>query len=378
MRHLKYKRFDYLRSLAVVLITAFGFATIIASGGGGGGDGDDGDGDVILQSIYDYRIISGNTSPSGGDPLTVNLTIDEQPVTLSLTHPDGAGISGTYETTTGNQVLIETNTAMIIQDVSANPVINDFTLDVTDLFIFQDFPANPFPISGGILVTREGDPQPDPITISVIDNNPLDAVPDVRITVGMATSEFTWLEFEALEDDPTANEDHQFAAFSYDSLMFMLVMLEFSVNALEDIGDLEAVLTSGPVVETCDAFADEGLSAPPGIPDAGELTVTWNDDNSDGTLNPGDGFNWLLADCWDNDPTDNIDDLLNGEIDTIGYTEVITSAGLIDIIGFEPFGDDPGGVIFTNFSFTETDSSTNPPTLEEVTTLNGGFSIIFQ
>lgn len=59
--------------------------------------------------------------------------------------------------------------------------------------------------------------------------------------------------------------------------------------------------------------------------------------NPDGELNPGDGLIVTYSDCWIDDATDDVDQLLDGSITLSGYIENATDAGVFVSTGFDEF-----------------------------------------
>jgi hypothetical protein len=104
--------------------------------------------------------------------------------------------------------------------------------------------------------------------------------------------------------------------------------------------------------------------------------VSWVDSSGNGELGPGDDFTWEFSYCWDDDPTNDFDDLIHGMVEFGRYTEVVDSSNRVTRIGFET----PGGVVFTNFVVSEVEE--DPPGTFSIDTtidteLNGGFTIVF-
>ncbi len=187
----------------------------------------------------------------------------------------------------------------------------------------------------------------------------------------------TWDIFDGVFDDNGAAAYARIASFAYSALRFMYEQGEIVILSLEAIGDFDTLLEQqGSVAESCDTYP-----FPPDqpVPDPGMSVLTWSDASLDGELGPGDSFSWNLTQCWDDDETDTIDQLLHGVINLAGYTEVV-NAGIITRIGFEPFNG-PGGIDFVGLELTETDTDANANQvifdISDKATLNGGFSMVF-
>lgn len=90
------------------------------------------------------------------------------------------------------------------------------------------------------------------------------------------------------------------------------------------------------------------------------------------------GLGSIVASGGGEDPISDTNELLDGGIDLLGYTEVINDDDQITRIGFEPLGSDPGGVISDDLLVRET-AEDLPGTLsiDSEVTLSGGFAVVF-
>ena len=185
---------------------------------------------------------------------------------------------------------------------------------------------------------------------------------------------FTWDDFENLFGS-AADDWQQRASLSFLLLEFMIEQLDFVVETLGFIGDYEDELQqNGTVTENCDAFPLG--KAPAGIAQQGTHALTWQDTSGNGEVGPGDSFTWTFTDCWDNDPNDDNDNLINGTVDLGSYTEVVDGSNRVTRVGF----DSPEGVVFTNLVLSEVEES--PPDTFTIdpnndVTVNNGFTIVF-
>jgi len=136
---------------------------------------------------------------------------------------------------------------------------------------------------------------------------------------------------------------------------------------------IESMPDTSPVTVMCEAFP----GAPPaGVLNQGMCELTWL---GSGDIKPGDSFHWNFTDCWVTDGPDS-GQLANGAIDFSGYTRVVDSNNRLVRLGFEPFDQQPGGVVYEGLTITETveveagmfelDASTR-------VVLDGGLAIVF-
>jgi hypothetical protein len=132
-------------------------------------------------------------------------------------------------------------------------------------------------------------------------------------------------------DNPGAPQHVQRASFALGGLGFMLEQLAFTVEALQFVGENEPVFAGqGTVRDFCDAFADfPGITNNPGF-----LDITWRD-NGDGFLSFGDDFDALFTECWEDDPGDAEDELLDGTVFFNDYYEAIDGNCRVVGAGFD-------------------------------------------
>jgi hypothetical protein len=171
---------------------------------------------------------------------------------------------------------------------------------------------------------------------------------------------FNWIDFESLLGSQ-APAYQQIAHYAYGARGLVLEQAGRVIDALDIITSREAELAVGPVTVDCDPY-------PPAGGARGSIRYAWIDTNASGSLGPGDAFTITFDQCWENDPSDDIDNLLSGAATLSGYTE---ASGPPLLIG--------GDMTFSNFVMTETEEG--PPgvftILPDPVTINGGFRILF-
>lgn len=333
-----------------VLLLASAFA--VACGSSGGKDVIDDD-ELIVLPLYNYQLTS-----TADDPITVTAFGGLQ---LQLGHlGEGPGLFGAYQVADGTFSVFE-GSSLVVDELGGPLFAGDAQADV--LTLFGDFtvratadwlvPADSDPETGALEVARGK----ERIEVAVIN-----AGNTVRLRYDAAgdgvyetSAEFTWAEFEDLGDVGEPPEWQLLGKFAYDAtLEFMLELADIGISAFGEVDD-DLAQSGGQVVEQCDAFSSLGLSVPPvppGIPNQGFFTFSWLDDAANGSVGPGDSFNWDFEYCLSDDPDDDIDDMLNGVVGLNSLTEVYVQrpAGETLVrIGWEGPGIParPGGVHFS-------------------------------
>ena len=338
------------RWLVLALAAAF---TVACGSSGSSGSADDGDDDVIsILPLYAYQLTS-----AADDPITV--TLPGGTLSLQLSHPfDVRGLfgeyhpaSGSFSVFAGSNMAVEELIRVGLQDnqlADIPTLFGDFSVQATvDWFV----PGDSDPDTGALVVAR-GDER---IEVAVIDGGNTVRLRHDATGDGVYEEEvaLTWDEFDDLGEFEEAPEWQLLGSFAYDATIeFMFELAQAGIDGFEFVD--EDLAQGGQRIIACSAFSDLGLSVPPPppvIPDQGSLTFSWLDDAADGSVGPGDSFNMAFAYCVDNDPDDDIDDMLNGEIGLNSFTEVVTegaTGNFITRIGWEGPGvaARPGGIEF--------------------------------
>ena len=368
----QYRLFSITGLTAVIL---FGIISVLGSGGGGDDESGGGDTSIDLLPTYDFNIGRGYDSTgteSNGITISIssiaaNVRIDPHPVTGTFSCDPATELCGLH--------TINTDTLIDLFDASAVPLVGNLSITIPEQVIIG---VSGQPVIGNIRITQV--PGGDFIEIEMAScpsgagvNISYNDVPVSPISC------FNWNEFEQLFDseDPVLMA----AVFGFEVIDFLFEQVHFVIEVFGFIDDFAVDLEQNSMIsEMCDAFSDESLVAPEGIITPGMRSLSWSDVNSDGNVGPGDSFLGSLTDCWINDPTETVDQLLNGLADFTGYVENIDeNRGVITAIGFTSVSPpNPGGVFFNGFTIAETEVISPPNTeITNVIGVEGGFSILF-
>jgi hypothetical protein len=350
------------RTMALAAIGIVGLASILATGGGGGGDdGFDGgdDGDVNILPTYGYSI----SALPDESPLMVALDTTEGIYLISVDFSDT--LSGTVDTGFVGEDdvvlpgrIIEAGSHIAIDSDAGQTLLGAFTVTVIEdvEFTFDNPPS-----SGAVAVEFET----ESIRAQIVSGGV-----ELSLNGGTATF-FGWDAFDDVLGDSMAPDWQRRGALGLSGLDFVYEQALGVVDALNLIDDFLA--SSNPLEQMCDSF----MGTPPvGVLTQGMFTLTWL---GSGSVQPGDDFRWQFTDCWVDDPFDDVDQVLNGGIDLLGYTSV-ESGGNLTRTGFEPYLMSDGGVVFDNFETVEVvEDGLGNFAIEPGTrvTLNGGFVVVF-
>lgn len=324
---------------AVILATLFLGAILNACGGGGGDTA--ADSPPVLPASFTYQI-----RPLAAGPLAASNGLE----TLQVTD---LNMNGTFNRATGELTLINGgNPGPLTTLVTGG--LGTLPLEVTQelRWVGDQDPTR------GEYIVRPSETEIIRVTV----DNTLPGVTVELATNGQPTGSgtFTWLEFEDLYGS-AAPAYQQIACFAYGARGLVFEQAGHVVEALDIITSREAELAAGPVTVNCDPYPPAG-----GVP--GTIRYAWIDSSGNGSVGPGDSFTITFSQCWVNDATDNLDDLLDGTATLSNYTEL---DGPPLMIG--------GDMSFTDFVITETEEvspgvfTTDPNPM----TINGGFQIYF-
>lgn len=112
------------------------------------------------------------------------------------------------------------------------------------------------------------------------------------------------------------------------------------------------------------------------IPGATIAVSTWYDTSGNNEIEPGDDFQLVCWEAWLDDENSEDDRLFDGQVDFIGFTEVVVDGETLRI-GFEPYLASPEGVFLNDFREYYTETEGNAVSIDTTFTLNGAFSIVF-
>ncbi len=364
-----------ITALAVLILS-------VNAGCGGGGDGEVVDIPATVPDVLNYEMSQGTgiflNLNQGGDVTVTSTRLTgifnriTQAFTLNI-QPEAMAVSADI-------LLPDLDTELSI-DIGEAVDFSDYSLHVTSdvAWVSDDYPTS------GEFDIRD---VPDPVRKITMRVNP-DAdgqgTPGIDIILVPASSpsqsiSMTWVKFESVLDDPTAEPYARIAAFAHSLLRFMYDQGGLVIQALELISENDTLLEeTGTVEQSCDTYYPLSPSSTPAVSyDPGLLRVKWYDVNNDIGLGPGDTVYLDFIECWDNDETDTIDTFYNGTINLLNYTEV-ENAGVLTRIGFEPSASADGGIDYDYFKITETVTNSSNVIIDfsETITLTGGFSMVF-
>ncbi len=365
------------RPILFLAVAMAGIISLIGSGGGGGDDVSGGGGTYTLLPAYAFRI-SGVDEPLDSWPIGVSVTLYEDGSTHFL-RIDPQSLEGSFSCDPVTEICelasIDTTTHVSVYDESSpETLFGDFVINILTQLVFDT--TTDAPISGSVQLAQEGGLGFVTIDVTLCSGTPGVEIVDDGVLLGC----YTWQQFDVLMDT-SAVAAEQASAMAYGVLEFLLEMA--NVTALNSFDLMEYDLENlGNVILSCDSFSSAGVSPPSQIPtwDQGELIFHFIDENADLTMGPGDSFGYIFNFCWENDPTDDIDDLFSGIIELIAFTENVNSSDLLVRIGYEgATSGKTGGVFFDDFVWYETESDTTLHTSAFVSqmTLNGGMSVVF-
>jgi len=362
------------RSALLLAVVASGILTLIGSGGGGGGGGDT----VTSYSLlpyYDFRI-AGVDDPTDSWPMGITAEFTTDAITHELRVDPQSVVGGfscdpvTEECQLAN---IDTTTHVAISDLSAT-LFGDFSIDVIEQLIFL---SDAVPVDGRIQIAQAGGfgfVTVDVTTctggvagVEIIDN-------------GTSRGCFTWAQFDGLLETSSETSE-RVSRLAYGVLELLLDMS--NMTALNSFDLMENDMASlGNIPLECDSFSSAGVSPPDEFSawDLGNALFHFVDENADLEQTPGDSYGYIFNFCWQNDPTDNIDELYHGVVDLISLTEVVNASDVLIRIGYEgSTNGKTGGVFFDYFVMdeTESDSILGTSSIVSRTVLNGGMSVVF-
>lgn len=356
------------------LLVLAGIFSIVGSGGGGG-DGSSGSESYGLLPFYNLQI-RGVDDPLDGWDSGITAAFTEDSTTHEL-RVDPQALEGGFSCNTTTEecqlASLDTLTQITIYDLSGT-LFGDFQISILDQLLFVSSDA---PIDGTLqlaqatgfgFITVDVTTCPGGLAgVEIIDN-------------GTSQGCFTWDQFDELLTS-SGQVSEQVASLGYGILEFLLELSE--LTALNSFDLMEQDLaTLGNVAISCDSFSSAGISPPPSLSawDQGNALFHFVDENADLEQSPGDSYGYIFNYCWDNDPSDDIDELYHGVIDLISLTEVVDASDILTRIGFEgSTNGKTGGVFFDYFVIYETltDSLMSTSSISSQTQLNGGMSVVF-
>lgn len=315
------------RILRALLSLLVGSIIITACGGGG-----EELGPTPPSTVLSY-VLSGPRA--GVTPLAVSGTATGGAVTAAFTSPAAPlqelpNLPGTYDTATLDYMLNSSfNPAMWLDTSGTGAPFG--TLEVT---INQPFHWNngTEPSSGTLSITSRDIIKLFTGTIRLT----VTSVPSAGVNISLDSNndgtpdEFrfvTWADFDMLWDDATALLWQRIASFTYSMHSFLFAQADLAIQSFTTIEDLYSGFeTAGPgsaQTVTCS-------STPPDPSWANNIKVTWNDLDNSTTITNGDSFSFFFDDCWIDNPTDNIDQVLTGTMNFLHYDRHVQACPTYD------------------------------------------------
>ena len=365
------------RWLALIVVALFGVALTIGSGGGGG-DEDDDTSDVGILFLYEF-LIGGPLAANAGQS-QIDISFDEVlelSVQPTLT---GSIVCDQVTEECGLQTVWEESTALVL-DRGDPGIIEDFNVTITEFWVLDPEDADADP-TNGIIRVDSLNPELAEVIVEVTQCEP--GVRGVRVTTDPPSTNtcYSWDAFDDLLDDiETATEVELRAALGWGAISFTLEQTQYAFAIFPLLED--ATFAAGNPTVQCDIYSS---AWPGGPPNPGTTTLTWFDDNPNGSVGPGDSFRQEFNECWLDESGDNIDELVNGIVDFTSYTEFVDpNREVITRIGFEGatlnmktggvgYGDELGN---SPLVITETLDSGGKITVDSEITLSGKYVIVF-
>jgi hypothetical protein len=319
-------------------------------GGGGGGDDVDTGGGGLNASSYNFAL---DLDETGGAPFQIDIA----PGSIPFVGIPGSKLGSDFN---GAMDLAEENGEIVISSIAVVDT-TAFYIDVSDLWdgmllkitvvdpiVFED---GDDPSSGSFKMENGTD---DPTTISFSKNGDAFMVNISGVADPIGLDDFK----DSLEMNVDALRKQASVAYHAIELLYDQVILVASMIIKIENDDLG----------TEHGDSNAGLPDPTG----GTLTLSC----TSGSVEPGANFSLAFDNFWQDAPDDNIDTLIEGSVNFMGFFKTETNE-VLENIGFE-WGDGAG--VFYNedgVAFSETEDTGNSLTRELTHTVFGSYSIIF-
>lgn len=357
------------------------FAITIAACGGGGGSEDEDEDTIGILPQYHFKIggmLTGNAGPS-----IINI---EQDGSFSLSsQPNLQGTLSCDPIT--EECALETvnvgSSILVDDEEQVDPFVDDINIEVDTMWLYNPLGSDR-PAQGGVRIDPLADGAAD-IYVRIVDCDMQADGTEIQVTIDQTISCHSWNEFESWIDDPeTRTLQQRQASFGWGAVEFTLEQIEYSLLVFPLVDEDYLTNPDTSYYEPCDSWGAWPVGSPPVNP--GSLFLDWSDDFANGEPGPGDSFRLEFNHCWIDEEGDNIDTLLNGIIDLVGYTEMVEN-DIITRIGFEApavGSGKTGGVAYgygDNFEnplvITETIEENGDITTHTPITLSGRYYIVF-
>lgn len=323
-------------------------------GGGGGGSVDDVKSEGLNASKYNFALDLDGTD---GAPFQIDIASGS----IRFVGIPGSTLGSDFN---GAMDLAEENGEIVISSITVVDT-TAFYIDVSDLWdgmllkitvvdpiVFED---GDDPSAGSFKMENGTD---DPTTISFSKNGDAFMVTISGVPDPIGLDDFK----DSLEMNVDALRKHASVAYHAIELLYDQVILVAGVVIKIENSD------RGTELGTEHGDSNAGLPDPTG----GTLTLSC----TSGSVEPGANFSLAFDNFWQDDPDDNIDTLIDGSVNFMGFFRTETNE-FLENIGFE-WGDGAG--VFYNengVAFSETEDTGDSLTRELTHTVFGSYSIIF-
>lgn len=296
---------------------------------------------------------------------------------LAVSTPDEGSFTGVLFPA-GNRLLVGTGSRLDAEAAGFwSTAADSFSLAIQEDILIEEFPVlRKFAPSRGRFVISDGDLS---VLVAFV---PVSGQNGVSLSLnGGEPVLYTADAFEGLIG--TAAEVWKRKAslgyFILDYLMDQVFFVSDTVNIIETHGgDLAA---KGSITFLCDSLVP-GSDPDPLKPEY-TRTLAWYDLNTSGMPDSGDGLRWLFFACWENDPGDLVNDLVEGIVDLSGVTverKQQNGRQVIAGFGFVSGAGQPVGVLYKDFTWIRVEEEFSGPfafdPFKEFT-ISGGFNIVF-
>lgn len=279
------------------------FFSIVGIGCGGGGGGSSSE-SLIPEGPITYNI----GIYSKGD-VEQHLQINSGETGLTNVWAD---LQGIYNTTT-NHITVEQNRNVTVQ---SNTLWEDYNsyVNTCRVTVLNEIQMNKgeFPTQGSWEISFEGQNFEslgfDSIIMEITDtgvditaylsDNPIDGMP----------VSLTWDELNGIgdQDDPPAYQLFSWIGYSVWMYYYELMGIEYRSMKLIYDNAADIALHKKATID--------GTEFPPGAGTAGKLVLTWIDSSGDGIMGQQDSFDCSFTNWWEDNPADDHDALINGDI----------------------------------------------------------------
>ena len=297
---------------------------------------------------------------------------------LAVSTPDSGSLTGVLFPG-GNRLLVGTGSRLDAEAAGfLNTAQDAFSIVVQeDIVIVEEFPVfREYAPSQGRFIVSDGDQAITVVFVQVSGQN--------GVSLSLDGGEPVLYTVDAFEDfaDTAAEVWKRKASLGYfilDYLMDQIFFVSDTINIIETHGG--NLVEEGSITFLCDPLVPD--SEPDPLRPEYTRTLMWSDDNGSGIPDTGDGFRWLFFACWENDPGDLVDDLVEGLVEFSGYSverEQRDGRQVITGFGFVSGAGQPVGVLYNDFTWIRIEeefpgSLTFDPFKDF--SISGGFDIVF-